>query len=282
VARIVDLNVTRLVDIGRALQSRIRVFFDAPLDARATPLELLQAVLEQIELKIHPAGRGRRIFPYNHILVRIGPTDADRTALQAVFDGLSARVRERLSELQCPVPASLDVRVTFLKRAPDDWADGRLFAVDCRHDAATGVPEVREEARQRAVRLTVVKGAAASDSYRFCQPAIAIGRTAEPIDFQGRVRRNDVAFLDEIDGITETVGRAHARLQFDAHGRCYRLYNDGSSNPTSIVRAGSTLPVAPRDPRGIRVESGDDIQLGRAVLRLFYEEETGVAPSQES
>jgi hypothetical protein len=273
VTRIADLKMTRIVDIGRALHSRIKVFFDAPLDAHASPLEILQAVLEQIELKIQPAGRGRRVFPYNHILVRIGPTDADRTALQAVFDGLSVRVRERLAELQCAGPSDLDVRVTFLKRAPEDWPEGRLFAVDYRHDTIA-VAETREEPpRQRAVRLTVVKGAAASESYVFCQPAIAIGRTAEPVDGAGRVRRNDVAFLDAVDGITETVGRAHARLEFDVRGRHYRLYNDSSSNPTFIVRDGSTLQVAPRDPRGVRVQSGDDIQLGRAVLRLVYEEE---------
>jgi hypothetical protein len=274
VARIADLKVGRIADIGRALHSRIKVFFDAPIDARATPLELLQAVLEQIELKVQPAGRGRRVFPYNQVLVRIAPVEADRTALQAVFDALPERVRERLAELQCTAPAGVDFRVSFLKRAPEDWPAGRLFSIDYRHDAVP-VVGARDEPRQRSVMLTVVKGAAAAESYRFCQPAIAIGRTAEPVDGLGRVRRNDVVFLDAVDGITETVGRAHARLQFDASGRHYRLYNDGSSNPTFIVRNGSMLPVAPRDPRGVRVDSGDDIQLGRAVLRFVHEEEHG-------
>jgi len=272
VARIADLKVGRIADFGRALQSRIKVFFDAPVDAQATPLELLQAVLDQVELKVQPAGRGRRVFPYNQILVRLAPVEADRTALQAVFDGLAERVRERLAELQCAVPAPVDVRVSFLKRAPEDWPAGRVFSIDYRHDAVP-VTAPRAEPLQRAIVLTVIKGAAEAESYRLCQPAIAIGRTAEPVDGQGRVRRNDVVFLDAGDGITDTVGRAHARLQFDVSSRHYRLYNDGSSNPTCIVRNGTMLPVAPRDPRGVRVQSGDDIQLGRAVLRFVYEEE---------
>ena len=107
-ARIADLKVGRIADFGRALQSRIKVFFDAPVDAQATPLELLQAVLDQVELKVQPAGRGRRVFPYNQILVRLAPVEADRTALQAVFDGLAERVRERLAELQCAVPTPVD------------------------------------------------------------------------------------------------------------------------------------------------------------------------------
>ena len=63
-------------------------------------------------------------------------------------------------------------------------------------------------------------------------------RTPEPSDAFGVVRRNHVAFLDVRDGTTETVGRAHARLQFDPASGHYLLFNEASSNPTSIVRAG--------------------------------------------
>ena len=99
----------------------------------------------------------------------------------------------------------------------------------------------------------------------------AIGRTPEPTDDQGRVRRNDIAFLDVTDGITETVGRAHARIQLDPAAADYRIFNDGSSNPTFIVRAGTTIQVAPRDPRGVRLRSGDEIHLGRAAMQFTVE-----------
>jgi hypothetical protein len=84
----------------------------------------------------------------------------------------------------------------------------------------------------------------------------------------GRVRFNHVAFEDTRDGVTETVGRAHARLQLDRASGRYHLFNEGSSNPTSIIRGGRMIRVAPRDPRGVRVQSGDQLQLGRAVLRV--------------
>ena len=42
----------------------------------------------------------------------------------------------------------------------------------------------------------------------------------------------------------------------------------GGGMRSSIVRGGRTIRVAPRDPRGVRVQSGDQLQLGRAILRL--------------
>jgi hypothetical protein len=77
-----------------------------------------------------------------------------------------------------------------------------------------------------------------------------------------------VAFLEVRDGVSETVARAHARLQFDPASRAYHLFNESGSNPTFVRRDGRSLRVAPRDPRGMRVQSGDELQLGRAVLKL--------------
>jgi hypothetical protein len=35
-----------------------------------------------------------------------------------------------------------------------------------------------------------------------------------------------------------------------------------------LLRGGRTIRVPPRDPRGLRVQSGDEVQLGRALIRL--------------
>ena len=262
----------RLVQMGRALQSRIKEFFDTPLDNAATPLELIQAVLEDIERQVQPIGRGCRAFPYNRILVRIGPMDADRPSLEAAFERLDSRLRTRLMELQCAIPEGLDVRVAFVKRAPLDWRAGQLFCVEYR--AQTGVSTATQQpAVPRPLQVTVVKGAATRKCYTFAQSVVSIGRTAEPADERGRVRRNDVVFADAVDGVTETVGRAHARLQFELKTREYRLFDEGSSNPTLIIRAGTAIQVPPHDPRGVRVRSGDEIQLGRAAVRLSIQGE---------
>jgi hypothetical protein len=260
----------RLVDIGKALQSRIKDFFDSPLDSAATPLEIVQAVLADLELKVQPVGRGQRVFPYNQILVRLGPLTAERPALQAAFDGLETRLRERLLELRCAPPNALAVRVSYLKRPSAEWRPGQLFSLECRAEVEQ-TTEPRQEARVRRLRMSIVKGAATQETYNFAQSVISIGRTAEPTDERGRVRRNDVVFLDTVDGITETVGRAHARLQCDRAAGEYRIFNEGSSNPTFLLRDGLTIQIPPRDPRGVRVCGGDEIHLGRAVIRLVFE-----------
>jgi hypothetical protein len=257
--------VTRLWDIGRDLQARIKVFFDNTLTADATPLELLHATLDQLEAKIQPAGRGRRIFPYDRLVVRVAQPGADPAALQAVFDQLETRLRERLQELRCDPPADLDVALEIVETADPD---GQVITIECAATGREATAAAPVAAGYPPLRITVVKGQCAEPEYVFEEPVVAIGRTSEPTDVFGQVRYNHVAFLEERDGINETVGRAHARLQYDASSGHYHLFNDGSSNPTSIVRAGRMIRVEPRDPRGVRVQSGDQLQLGRAVLRV--------------
>jgi len=258
------------VHVGRALQARLKHFFDPPLDHTATPLELIHGVLEDMERQVQPIGGGCRAFPYNKLLVRIGPMEADRPSLEAALERLDGRLRSRLTELQCAIPAGLDVRVMFVKRAPADWRPGQLFSVEYRAEVSSAP---QDHAAHRPLQITILKGAASRKSYTFAQSIISIGRTAEPADERGRVRRNDVVFADTVDGITETVARAHARLQFELKTREYRLFNEARSNPTLILRGGTAIQVPPHDPRGVRVRSGDEIQLGRAAVRLTVQEE---------
>jgi hypothetical protein len=251
--------------MGRTLQSRVKSFFENPPGPGAGPLELLLATLDDLEKRVQPAGRGRRVFPYSRIVVHIFQPDADRVAVEAVFRQLDARLRERLAELRCDAPQRIETEVSV---EPRDTREGEpVFAVEC-FDGVEPPVEGPGDRGCPALRVVVVKGACAEAEYSFAGPVVAIGRTAEPVDALGRVRRNDVAFLDTRDGVTETVGRAHARLQFDEDARAYHLFNEASSNPTFVLRGGRSLRVPPRDPRGLRVQSGDEVQLGRAVIRL--------------
>src|SRR5262245_11365912 len=110
----------RLLNVGRKWHARVRDFFDAAPDANAPPLELLQATLDQLERKTQPSGRGTRHFPYHRVVVHIAQPDADRTAIDAVFSQLPARLRERLKELRCDPPsASLETCVSFDESAPE-------------------------------------------------------------------------------------------------------------------------------------------------------------------
>ncbi len=253
----------RLKEISRDWQTRLKRFFEGPLDAAATPLEICQAVLDDVEGKVEPLGRGRRSFPYNRVVIRINrSTPADSARLPAAFAALPERIRERLKELQCT--DAVDVKVAMLKKTPPEWAANQLFAVEY-HSSA---PKPAASAEVVPVQIVVLKGAATSKTYHFTEPVISIGRTTNPTDDRGHVRRNRVAFLDKVDGVTETVGRAHARLRFDPNTRDYHVLDEGSSNGTAVLRGGATIPVPPRDPRGVRVQSGDELQVGRALVRL--------------
>lgn len=254
----------RLLDAGRKLHARVRNFFDAAPDATASPLELLQAALDQLERKAQPSGRGSRIFPYSRVIVHVAQPDADRAAIEAVFAQLQPRLRERLTELRCEPPATIDASVTFDESTAENSA---VLWVECSSDGNRAL-ESAATTELPQLHVQVVKGQCEQPEYTLQTAGIAIGRGTEPMDTYGRVRHNHVAFLEVRDGASETVARAHARLQFDPASRSYLLFNESSSNPTFVRRGGRSLRIAPRDPRGVRIESGDELQLGRAVLKL--------------
>ena len=246
---------------ARTFSRRVRGFFDAPPGPGAAPLELLQAALDELEMKVQPAGRGSRIFPYNRIVVTVTQPAADHAAIEAVFGQLEARLRERLKEIRCEIPTPLAASVSVSNGSD---AEGPLLRVECSSDAGSagaGAPRSIP-----GLRLRVMKGQCDRDDYTFTGGIVSIGRGALPADGLGRVRRNDVAFGDARDGVTETVARAHARVEFDPVARGYLLFNESATNPTFLLRGGRSLHVPPRDPRGVRVASGDELQLGRAIV----------------
>lgn len=257
----------RLWHIGRDLHARVREFFENPPGPASTPLELLQTALDELERRAQPAGRGARVFPYNRIIVHVAQPNVDRAAVDAVFRQLEPRLRDRLTEMNCDAPPSINARVSYSRRpAP---GNAPVVSIECFDDAGTAPPSATPAACP-PVTISIVKGRCDQLKYTFVEPVILIGRTAELVDARGRVRRNHVAFVEEPDGVTETVGRAHARLQFD--GGAYWLFNESRSNPTCILRDGRSHPVVAHDPQGLRLRSGDEVHLGRAVIRVVIGE----------
>lgn len=258
-----DRVTARLWHLGRDLQARVRDFFENPPGPSATPLELLQTALDELERRIQPAGRGSRVFPYSRILVHVAQPNADRAAVEAVFRQLVPRLRDRLNEMKCEAPPTIAARVAFSRRPAPEGTP--VVSVECSTDEEAAVPQ-EPDAASPAVTITVLKGRCDQPEYTLTERVILIGRTAEVVDAQGRVRRNHVPFLEATDGVTETVARAHARLQFEPGG--YRLFNESRSNPTYVVRGGRSHQAVTHDPQGLRVRSGDEIHLGRAVIRI--------------
>src|SRR5215213_5245520 len=97
---------------ARKLERRISRTVDAAVDefigrSATAPLEIIHAVLERAEHEIQEIGRGRRVFPFNHVrvLVLTAPRDKEsRARFDAVVQGppsLSERVADRLRSTGC-------------------------------------------------------------------------------------------------------------------------------------------------------------------------------------
>lgn len=135
------------------------------------------------------------------------------------------------------------------------------------------------------VRVRALTGQTAEESY-LLDPAVQTdfrigrGRTVETAS--GRVRTNDIAFLDAGDADFDpqrgepnlSVSRQHATLRYDAAGRRYRLIADAggvpaNGNKTKILRADDTVERADLPGVGYTVAPGDQIELGGEAKLLL-------------
>jgi predicted component of type VI protein secretion system len=67
--------------------------------------------------------------------------------------------------------------------------------------------------------------------------------------------------------VNETASRCHAHIDIGGRSSDYRLFDDRSAHGTTIVRNRKTISV-PTGSRGVRLQSGDEIVLGEARLRV--------------
>jgi len=233
-----------------------------------TPLETIQAVVDAVARDIQPAGRGRNGFPFQLIRVTLlAPTARAKAQLQGVLEGpepLASRIEARLRAAGCSVPG-LSVRVGFVAKVRSDWTHPD-FHVDCVRvsdgDAAATTSDPRLD-------LVVVEGRASRTTYSFGATAVALGRGTDVTDSRGRlVRMNQVAFTSgDGDEVNQTVSRLHAHIEYDAASGQYRLFDDGSAQGTSVIRAGRGHVVS-RGTLGLVLVSGDELVLGRARMKV--------------
>ena len=259
---------TRVDGTLRAAVQRVQDWFDPPLDQEAAPLEVREAIIEDIEQRVEPAAAGRRVLPYNRISVTmLAPDKQSRARLQAALGGLQESIVARLAELRCVIPTGFAVDTRYITRPPAAWAPHQRLAFTYDQRAAPDMPSaaLTEPAR---LQITIARGQATHPSYTFADSHIRIGRSAQPIDGLGRPRTNQVVFLEDGDDHTRTVGRAHASIRYDMTRREYRVFDDGSHNGTRVVREGALFEVKPHDPVGVTLRSGDEIQVGTAALRI--------------
>jgi hypothetical protein len=252
-----------------------KTIFEAPFDAALAPkdapelAEIRLAVLEKILRKGQRAG-GKMVFPFNLVRIYVRGASAEEASflksefLKGYFE---QQIRERLARGNYRFPEDLEVAfeaTAELPAAPGEWlrveTESRPY-----QEAAMGTA-------RRAPRLVVVRGTASASEILLNKERTNIGRTVEVYRAQGPSRRNDLAFTED----NSTVSREHAHVIFSKKTGEYRLYNDrwyqhGHREPGDcglwIIRDGLSQEVH-RNARGVKLEPGDEIQLGQAVVKF--------------
>jgi hypothetical protein len=264
---------------ARKLERRISRTVDAAVDefmgrSAAAPLEIVHAVLDRAEQEIQEIGRGRRVFPFNYVRLLIVSAARDkegRARLDAVIEGppsLSDRLADRLRSAGCPGTA-IGAEVVYVRRPGPEWPNADFHVeFDRTAEPAAAAPPAPVATEAPRLKLAVIKGSAAQRAYAFSGGRIDIGRRAEVVDQHQRlIRTNHVAFSEDGPEANQSVSRRHAHIEFNAQDRCYRLWDDRSAHGTSIIRGGRTIKV-PAGARGTKLETGDEIALGHARLRV--------------
>jgi hypothetical protein len=235
----------------------------------ASPLEIRRAILDDMESRVIAVGGGKRLFPFNHLRVHLlAPEPHVRAELEAVARegwNLKQEAAARLRERDCPVPAGFDVEVAFDEEAGPAFGERRFWVEYAKAESA---PEAAAE--RPILEATVLKGTAGQRVYELGGDRIYLGRLEEVTDADGRVRRrNDVAFREEGE-INQTVSREHARIAWDEASGGYWLRAEQNASGTRIHRGGKAIDVSAHDRRGVRLQSGDEVHLGRAVLKVTF------------
>lgn len=240
---------------------------------KASPREAMQIaedVLDDVAARVEPTAGEARTFPYGRLVVTVAVPVGRRAAARAVLahpPALGTRIHERLTAAGC-APAALPEVVVEVHEgpAPETW-QGRDFEVACEPRRRKPRPEPSREAPP--VKLHVLEGSAGGKrTHALHLATLRIGRTPSVSDRARRTRRvNDLAFDEEGD-VNASVSRAHAHLSWSREERVFRLHDDGSTQGTRVLRAGRVLDVPGGGGRGIALQRGDVLILGRAKLRF--------------
>jgi len=237
------------------------------------PLEVLHAIVNAAEKRIEPAGRGKYVFPFNQINISIAADSRERRAcFEAVLGSepsLHNRILERLQGAGC-VLTGLSINTIYVDRSEPHWTASE-FNVDFDRIAGPTQPKPPSNVAHQSLKLTIVQGATEKPTYVFTMSRINLGRCPEVRDNRNRlVRTNHVAFAESAGEPNLSVSRQHAHIDCTSSGGDFRLCDDRSLHGTSVLRNGKTI-VVPPGPRGVRLQSGDEITLGEARLHVEIE-----------
>jgi hypothetical protein len=240
-----------------------RIAKDAPELA-----EVRIAVLDAVKAKSHRAS-GKNVFPYNLIRIELrGVPENQIAAFEGDFLGgyFAQEIKKSLSRSNYRFPSDLQVIISATAVLPLEGESWIVVETMQRKPDAQSSPLQGQPAR-----LVVMEGAANTRELFIDKARVNIGRTIEVFRTGGPSRRNDLAFTEDNER-NATVSREHAHItRSPKTGEC-RIFNDrvykGEENcGLWIIRGGLSQPVH-RNERGTVLQSGDEIHLGRTVIRF--------------
>jgi hypothetical protein len=256
--------------IARSMAGAAKTFVRG--DGAREPIEVVHAIVDAVEREVQSGDRGSRVFPFNTVNVSIAvPSQHLRAKLETVVNGsvtLRDRIVERLRAAGCAA-TDLEVAVHYVPRPQKHWIDPQFTVGFSRVDRKPVQPSTPPaEPPPGRLDMTIVQGTAEHRSYAFTARRIDLGRGSDVRDSRhGLIRTNDVVFADGSDQVNRSVSRRHAHIEHDPRSGEFRVHDDGSVQGTKIVRKGKTLPV-PFAARGVRLQTGDEIVLGEARVRI--------------
>jgi hypothetical protein len=256
------------MNLGQFLEKFGRTMLERPLATSPDPdeppelAEIRLAILDQVREKSYRSG-GRKVFPYDLLRVELRGVEQSRAP---VFAGqffrkyLEQEVHNALRTGGCRYPENLRVDVAAVVGLPQRDEPWLIVQAVSLEQAGAGKP---------VARLLVREGEANAAELPLDKARINIGRVVDVYREAGLYRRNDLSFGSESE-INRSVSREHAHIVHDRVSGEYRLFNDrwyprGGDCGTWIVRDGMSQEVH-RNARGTRLEPGDEIHLGKAVL----------------
>src|SRR5262245_10138601 len=133
------------------------------------PLEILHALIAEVEKRIEPAGRGKYVFPFNRIRISIVAGSPEMCArFEAVLESdppLKDRIVQTLQDAGC-VRADVSVHTTYVDHPEARWATPNF---DVEFDRITVPPQTRPQTNEahHRLRLTAVQGATEQATYLF-------------------------------------------------------------------------------------------------------------------
>jgi hypothetical protein len=240
------------------------------------PLEVRNAILEDIDELVEPLGDGRRGLVHNRIAVRLLSADAARRGLLegalAAEDGLAAAVARRMQAHGHFTPPDLSVQV-INDAAPALTSAERDYEIAASVEgkpafAPAGAPAPPPEAEPRPrprARLVVIEEDGPGRAVEIDRDVFNVGRLKEVRERSHRpARRNDLYF----DESQASISRQHAHIRYYPKTGEFRIFDDQSSRGTRLFSDGRPIDVPPGRSRGEQLHSGDEIYFGSVAVRF--------------